>query len=57
MHSAHGKEYFALSTNTSGPIGRGPRAKQCAFWQTYLPSLLKEGMFPLSFFLSYKLST
>lgn len=41
LHTAHGKEYLTLATNGS-EIGRGPRTKQCAFWQNYLPQLMKE---------------
>lgn len=34
------KEYFELHGDHAG-IGRGPRAKQCAFWSQYLPQLIR----------------
>jgi acetylcholinesterase len=41
VHTAHGKEYLTLAVNNT-EIGRGPRTKQCAFWQKYLPQLMKD---------------
>jgi len=41
VHTAHGKEYLTLAVNST-EIGRGPRTKQCAFWQKYLPQLMKD---------------
>ncbi|CAG2107199.1 unnamed protein product [Medioppia subpectinata] len=41
IHTVHGKEYLTLAINNT-EIGRGPRAKQCAFWQQYLPQLIKD---------------
>lgn len=33
------KQYFELHSE-SMRVGRGPRAKQCAFWAHYLPNLI-----------------
>ncbi len=41
VHTPYGKEYLTLAVNST-EIGRGPRTKQCAFWQKYLPQLIKE---------------
>nr|ADK12695.1 acetylcholinesterase precursor [Tetranychus urticae] len=38
-YTAHEKEYLVISTNDSS-IGRGLRAKQCAFWKNFLPKLI-----------------
>ena len=46
LHTEHGKEYLTLAANGT-TVGRGPRTKQCAFWQKYLPQLLKDGEFPV----------
>lgn len=40
VHTPYAKEYLTLAVNSS-IIGRGPRAKQCAFWKEYLPQLVK----------------
>lgn len=50
VHTAHQKEHLILRgdlvapglANSSLAIGRGHRVKQCAFWQKYLPQLLKD---------------
>lgn len=34
------RQYFELHGD-SARIGRGPRAKQCAFWAHYLPKLIE----------------
>lgn len=34
------KQYFELHSDYIR-IGRGPRAKQCAFWADYLPKLIQ----------------
>nr|WRI50106.1 acetylcholinesterase 1 [Aleuroglyphus ovatus] len=41
LYTTHSKEYLTLATNSTA-IGRGPRTKQCAFWQNYLPKLIKD---------------
>lgn len=41
LYTTYKKEYLTFATNTSA-IGRGPRTKQCAFWQNYLPQLIKD---------------
>lgn len=41
LYTTHSKEYLTLAVNTTA-IGRGPRTKQCAFWQNYLPKLMKD---------------
>ncbi|CAG2158026.1 unnamed protein product [Oppiella nova] len=45
LHTPHGKEYLTLAVNST-EIGRGPRTKQCAFWQKYLPQLIKDTQSP-----------
>lgn len=41
LYTPHKKEYLTLATNSTA-IGRGPRTQKCAFWQKYLPKLMKE---------------
>ena len=43
VHSPIRKEYLTLSPKNK-TIGYGLRARKCAFWKTYLPSLLGEKM-------------
>ena len=46
IHTPNGKEYMELNSrfnnepDTMTPIGRGPRANECAFWVDYLPQLI-----------------
>jgi len=46
VHTPSGKEYLELNskylriTDKQAPLGRGPRAKECAFWVDYLPQLI-----------------
>jgi acetylcholinesterase len=47
VHSPDGKEYLELNAryldnkmDDSKAVGRGPRAKECAFWREYLPDLI-----------------
>ena len=48
MHSPHRKQFLELNVNylhqadKSRAIGRGPRAKECAFWKEYLPELVRK---------------
>jgi len=39
-YTAHGREYLVLSS-TDKSTGRGLRAKECAFWNNFLPKLAK----------------
>lgn len=48
LHTANGKEYMILSTNGTGETSRGIRARQCAFWNKYLPQLIKDGSYILT---------
>ncbi|RWS25045.1 Acetylcholinesterase-like protein, partial [Leptotrombidium deliense] len=41
-HLPHEREYLTLAANKTMVIGNGPRSKQCAFWQKFLPKLIKE---------------
>lgn len=38
-HTANGREYYELAINKTH-IGRGPRLRQCAFWNEYIPQLM-----------------
>lgn len=38
-HTASGREYYELAINKTH-IGRGPRLRQCAFWNEYIPQLM-----------------
>ncbi|XP_013793998.1 acetylcholinesterase-like isoform X1 [Limulus polyphemus] len=40
VYTPYGREYLTLDINST-KIGRGPRAEYCAFWQQYLPQLVK----------------
>ena len=46
LHTPQGREYLELNIkymdnpDKSRAVGRGPRAKQCAFWKEYLPVLI-----------------
>lgn len=46
LHSPKGKEYLELNSRFLGDpdkskaVGRGPRIRECAFWDVYLPRLL-----------------
>ena len=46
LHTPKGKEYLELNSkylhqaDKSLAVGRGPRAKECAFWTEYLPKLV-----------------
>ncbi|XP_018025299.1 acetylcholinesterase [Hyalella azteca] len=40
LYSPATKEYLILSGEESG-LGRGPRLKECAFWKSFLPQLVK----------------
>ena len=44
LHTESTREYLTLAANDSS-IGRGPRLRQCAFWDSYLPSLLRSSEF------------
>ena len=37
-YSREKQEYFIFNAETSG-VGKGPRAKACAFWNDFLPRL------------------
>ena len=39
LHTARNKEYLELSTNNMTQ-GKGHRSRKCAFWNSYLPSLI-----------------
>lgn len=41
LYTTHSKEYLTFAVNSTA-IGRGIRTKQCAFWQNYLPNLIKD---------------
>ncbi len=47
LHTPKGKEYLQLHVNylnqadKSKAVGRGLRAKECAFWKEYLPDLVR----------------
>ncbi|XP_076332894.1 acetylcholinesterase-like [Tachypleus tridentatus] len=40
VYTPYAREYLTLDLN-SNKTGRGPRAEYCAFWQQYLPQLVK----------------
>ncbi|KAK2148411.1 hypothetical protein LSH36_499g01062 [Paralvinella palmiformis] len=46
LHTPQGREYLEINTkylnepDKSKAIGRGPKAKNCAFWREYLPKLV-----------------
>ena len=42
IHSSTYREYLEIST-TNITMGKGLRAKECAFWSHYLPQLLRKG--------------
>lgn len=45
-YSREKQEYFIFNAETSG-VGKGPRAKACAFWNDFLPRLRNtSGEFP-----------
>lgn len=41
LHSSYNKEYLSLNTYNK-TVGHGIRSRKCAFWKTYLPSLLSK---------------
>ena len=42
IHSSTYREFLMLSTDNI-TMGKGLRAKECAFWSFYLPQLLRKG--------------
>lgn len=48
LHSISHQEYLELNTkyldssNKWRAVGKGPRIRECAFWNTYLPNLLSK---------------
>ncbi|KAI1278412.1 Acetylcholinesterase [Halotydeus destructor] len=41
-YTSNNKEHLILNANATAGIGRGHRARECAFWGKFLPRLLKE---------------
>ena len=41
LYSSYNKEYLSLNVKNK-TVGHGVRARKCAFWHSYLPSLLSK---------------
>ena len=50
LYSSYNKEYLSLNIHNK-TTGHGVRSRKCAFWKTYLPSLLSMSSMDLSTFI------